>query len=299
MRVSTLQVAENSLFNITNAYSRLADAQSEVGTGLQLQQPSDNPVGTAQVLGYQAQSAMITQYNSNMDQANGFLSTSSSALSNLTNLVQQARTYALQGASQNNSQQTLEGLATQVQDIINQVGNIGNSTYGSRYVFAGQRTTTPPLVANGNGFNYAGGSVATNDAAVNVAVGNGQSMQINVSGDQVFTPLLSALGQLRDDLASGASSTLSRTDVANLDTQLNNIEAVNADMGSKIQQITQNQQRNQLTLTNLTQFVSNIQDADMPKAIVGLQTAQTAYQAAAEATAYSFQTSLLNFLSLA
>ena len=54
--------------------------------------------------------------------------------------------------------------------------------------------------------------------------------------------------------------------------------------------------RNDLTQINFTQFISNIEDTNIPKAVVELQTAQTAYQAALQSTVRSFSTSLLDFL---
>ncbi len=296
MRVSTLQLAQNSLLGITDAYSRLSIAQNIVDTGKQVQKPSDDPSGTAQALSFQEQISEIDQYDKNMDQANGFLSTSSTALSSITSLTRQARTIAVQGGSGNTSAETYQALSGQVQNIITQIGNLGNTTYGSLYVFAGQRTNTPPFVGAGQGFNYQGGTAITNDADINLTIGRGEALKVNATGDQVISPLITALGKLRDDLSSGAAPVISQNDISALDTQINNLLSVNADMGAKIQRIQQNQTRNALTKDNFTQFISNIVDADVPKAVIGLQTAQTAYQAAVQSTGYSFQSSLLNFL---
>ena len=187
-------------------------------------------------------------------------------------------------------------MRSQLQDIINQLGNIGNTTYGSQSVFAGQRTTGPALVANGSGFNYVGGSAATGDADISVAVGRGETLQTNVTGDKIFTPAIAALAKLRDDVASGQNAEVSQQDIAALDTQINQVVTVRADFGSKLNEIDATQQRNALTKVNFTQFVSDIQDTDLPSAVVELQTAQTAYQAALQSTVRAFQSSLLDFL---
>jgi flagellar hook-associated protein 3 FlgL len=296
MRVSTIQIAESSLLGVTEAFSRFDDAQRRVNTGKQVQKPSDDPSGVAQSLNFRERLSEIDQFGRTMDQAKGFLATSESALASVSALLRQARTIAVQGGSDNNSQETFQALAGQIQNIITQIGNIGNTSYGSRYVFAGQRTNAPPFVGAGGSFNYVGGTALTGDGDVILDIGRGEAMTVNVTGDTSLSPALAALTQLRDDLAMGQSALISQNDIAALDTQINNILSVRADMGAKVQRIDLTKQRNEMTKVNFTQFISNIEDADMPKAVVEMQTAQTAYQAALASTARAFSTSLLDFL---
>ncbi|HLK57576.1 MAG TPA: flagellar hook-associated protein FlgL [Chthonomonadaceae bacterium] len=296
LRVSTSQIMESSLTGINDAYTQFSVAQSQVDTGKILQKPSDNPYGTAQVLGLQDQISEIDQYGRTMDQANGFLSTSESALSTVSNLLSQARSIGIQGANGSLGNDTLTALAGQIQNIIGQLGEIGNTSYGSQYVFGGQRSTVPPFAASGSSFTYNGGTSTTGDDSINLTIGRGESMTVNVSGDKVFTPVFAALGQLRDDLAYGNTNGISQNDLAAMDAQINNVLGVRADFGSKINRISETLDRNAQTKISFTQFVSNIQDANIPESVVHLQTAQTAYQAALEATAKTFQNSLLDFI---
>ena len=162
--------------------------------------------------------------------------------------------------------------------------------------FAGQRTDTAPVLATTAGYKYVGGTQATNDGDLTLDIGRSDSVKINVTGDQVFVPLLAALGKLSNDVANGAVSVVSRDDLAQVDTQLNNVLSVRADMGSKINRLTTTATRNDVTKDNYTKLISDIENADIPSSVVELQTAQTAYQAALTATSRSFQNSLLDFL---
>jgi flagellar hook-associated protein 3 FlgL len=296
LRVSTGQLADSSLLGITNAYSRFADVQQKVNTGKQLNKPSDNPSGFAQSLDFTEQLSEIDKYSKTLDQARGFVATGEAALGSVNGLLQQARTLAVQGASFSPDDGSRQAIAGQIQTIINQLGSIGNATYGSQAVFAGQRTTAPPLTASGSEFTYNGGSAATGDGALTVDIGRGESLQTNVTGDQIFIPAINALAKLRDDVSSGQSSTVSQQDIAALDTQLGTISSTRATFGSVINRIDATKQRNDLTKVNFTKFVSDIQDTDLPTAVVELQTSQTAYQAALQSTVRAFQTSLLDFL---
>ena len=110
-------------------------------------------------------------------------------------------------------------------------------------------------------------------------------------------PLLNSLKSLRDHLSTGNTQTISRTDIANMDTGLGKITEVRADMGAKIQRLELTKSRNDQSKLNFTKFISDIEDTDTAKAVVEYQTAQTTYQAALQTTAKVFQYSLLNFIS--
>ncbi len=296
MRISTHQVLDSSLANINDAYSRLDTAQQKISSGTQINAPSDNPVGVQQVLEFKARLAENEQYTKTLNQAKGILATTETAMSSIDTITRQVRSLAVQAANGTLDQNTLPNLANQVQDAINQVGSIGNSTYGQQYIFGGQRTGTAPLQAAGTTFTYTGGTQAKGNDAVNLDIGRSESLTVNVSGDKVLTPLLATLTKVRDDVASGATSEISITDLAQLDVQLNNIVNTRADIGSKINRITSETQRNDLTKINYTQLMSTIQDTNIPQAVIDLQSAQTAYQAAIQSTAKTFQNSLLDYL---
>ena len=297
VRISSTEIADRSLYGIGVAYARYDAAQSVINTGKQVQNPSDDPAGIAQSLNFRDQLDVVNQFERTTSQAKGLLATGETALSSVTDLLRQARTIAVQSASDTVDPTQRKSLSDQIQNIITQLGNIGNSTYGARYIFGGQRTTSPPFNAVTNGtFTYKGGSDTTNNGKVLLDVGRSETLQVNVPGDTVFTPIFAALTKLRDNISVGASASISNTDLTNLDTQINTVLGVRADFGSKIQRLDQNTSRNDLAKVSFQKYISNIEDADYSKAVIEYQTAQNAYQAAIQSTAKVFQTSLLDYL---
>jgi flagellar hook-associated protein 3 FlgL len=295
-RVSSTQIINRSLAGIADAYSRFDAAQTKVNTGKQLATASDDPAGTAETLGLHEVASELTQYGRTIARAQSFLSTSESALSNVSSLTQQARTLGLQGATDTLSSDTRASISNQIDNIMKQIASTANTTYGNRYVFAGQRSDTAPLVDSGIGYTYVGGTTATFDADLTLTIGRNETITTNVTGDKVFVPLLTALGKLRDDVKSGATTTVSNTDLDQVDTQLNVVLGTRADMGAKLQRLTRTTTNNNAMQTNYAKFISNIEDADIPSSVVEMQTAQTAYQAALQSTARTFQNSLLDFI---
>ena len=295
-RVSTFQAVDRALYSVQAASGRVDAAQQRISTGKQLNQPSDDPTGTSQTLNFRKRIANLDQFNKTMDQAKGFMSTSETALDSVTLLIRQARSLAVQAASDTITAESRAGIANQIQNIMTQVGNLGNSNYGSRYVFGGQRTQTAPFLNSGDSYDYQGGTPLNGDGNLTLDVGQGEEMVINVTGDKVFPAILDTLKDLRDHVSTGNVQLTSREDLEHLDKQLGNLLNVRADIGSKLQRIEQTKSRNEGLKLSFTEFVSKIEDADLPKSITELQTAQLGYQAALQATASGFKTSLLDYI---
>lgn len=296
MRISTGQVYSNDLTGIENTYSSYAQAQTQLSTGMQVNTPSDNPIALKQMLQLQQENSNYTQYGKIMTQAGNTLSSTDTALGSVTNLLQQVRTIALNAANGTNNMQSMQALGAQVGDILNQVVSIANTNQGGRYLFAGQRTQTLPVVSTASGYAYRGGTTATGDANMQVDIGTGEPITINVTADQTLMPIIQTLTTLQSNISIGNQAAVSQSDVANIDTQMNNLLAVRADVGSTQNMITQEQQRNQLVSDGNTSVISQLGDTDVAKASIALQTAQTAYQAALLATSHNSQVSLLDYI---
>lgn len=297
MRVSTNHMVEGSLLGVRSSFERFVKVQEKASTGKQLTKPSDDPPGVAKALSLQSTLDTIDQWQRNIDDANAFLGTVDSALEQAQTLLRQARTLGIQAATDGVSVDSRFALANQVTSIINQLGAIGNTTYRSRYVFAGQQTLQSPFIGSvGGGFTYRGGTAATADADLVVTIGQNETMLINATGDKVFHQAFSALIALRDDMANNQIKTISDQDLSALDDALNVISGYRAEVGGKVQALNQAKQRLEQTHITVQEQLTTLVDADLPKTIIDLQNAERAYQAALVAAAKGFQQSLLDFL---
>ncbi|MGC8668632.1 MAG: flagellar hook-associated protein FlgL [Chthonomonadales bacterium] len=296
MRIASNMSVERSLYDMEAAADRLTRVQEQISSGKQLNRPSDNPAHVGQDLSLRAAQSSIRQFQSNITSARAFVGTADNALSQVTTLLRQARQLAVQGATDTLDPTARQGLADQVTSILKQIASIGNTQLGDRYVFAGRRTTTPPFQATGNQVTYVGGTASSGDGAINVEIAPGEVMQINATGDQAFQGIFAALGQLADHLATGQVSVLSREDLAAIDGAIANVNGVRAVFGVNVQRLDQTKARLDDASAAMTALQSKIEDADIPQAVVALNEAQNAYQAALAATARGFQQSLLDFL---
>jgi len=278
---------------VNNSSNALDKVQQELSTGLAISQPSDNPVGTNQILNLNDSLSNIAQYQTDGTSASNYLSYTDSQLQSVQNLVTQARTIAVAAASSGTeSTQDLAADSTQIASIITQVTNLANSQLTGNYIFSGTQTSTQPYTPGDTTYTYNG-----NSGAITSTVGPSTQVQINTPGSQVFAPIFTALQSLQTDITSGNTSNISTVDIGNFDAANNTLDQVRANIGSTLDQIT-NIASNLSTATgDLQNQLSSVQDVDIATVYTQLQTDQNVYQASLEATAETFKYSLADFIS--
>jgi flagellar hook-associated protein 3 FlgL len=296
MRVASNMSVDRSLYDMEAAADRLTRVQEQISSGKHLNRPSDDPAHVAQDLSLRAAQSNITQFQSNIATARAFIGTADNALSQVSTLLRQARQLAVQGATDTLDPTARQGLADQATSILQQVASLGNTQIGDRYVFAGRRTSAPPFQVQGTKVTYVGGTATSGDASINVEIAPGEVLQINAPGDQAFEGIFDTLNRLANDLSTGQISSLSQNDLSAIDRAIANVNGTRAVFGTNVQRLDQTKTRLDDASATMAALQSKIEDADIPQAVVALNEAQNAYQAALAATARGFQQSLLDFL---
>jgi flagellar hook-associated protein 3 FlgL len=132
----------NSLSNVESKYN---DLMEKMTTEKKINRPSDDPSGTNKVLDYRSTISSIGQYQTNIDDANGWLSLSETKLSSMGDLITQASQIAISQASATASSDTRKISADSVSQMIEQALSLANSKDGDSYLFGGSKTDTPPF----------------------------------------------------------------------------------------------------------------------------------------------------------
>lgn len=311
MRVSSSAFPDNFLYQANRLQGQENQLQNQATTGLNFSLPEDNPSGMAAVLNLQASSTANQQYQSNITQLQNQATTVSSALTSLQSIINKAGEIATQTDSLSSPTQ-LTANATQVQQLIQQALQIGNTKDSQgNYIFGGNNTTTPPFTAttdaNGNvtGVTY-NGSSSTNQ--VEIAPGVTVSAQLpgaNTSGSGpagLFTDsgsgadLFNHLISLQQDLTSGNTAAVTSTDSPNITKDENNLAnqvSANGSLQSRLQ-VTSNLATQQGL--GITSQISGKTDADMATTITRLQQTETAFQAALQSSVMVMNLSILDFI---
>jgi flagellar hook-associated protein 3 FlgL len=295
-RITNQMSSQMTLTGIESALDRLDTTQQELSTGKSINQPSDNPAGTALALQLNTDLSNLTSYSNNVTDATGWSTAQSSALTDMTNAVQRVRELTVEAANGTQTTADMQASAQEVNQLIDEVKQDANAQYNGQYVFAGSATSTEPYPSGSDAYAGNSGTVTrtigpsttlTISQNLEGVLGNGQSA--NDGG------LLDTLRTIASDMQSGNSSAVS-TDLSSLDTNLNQLNGMSASVGAIQDRLQMASSRIQTLQTSDTQVLSNTQDADMASTEISFSTQQAALTAALQAGANIVQESLMNFL---
>jgi flagellar hook-associated protein 3 len=211
MRIATSTLYNEQASSLDNLYSTYQTQGQELSTGKSLNAPSDDPTVIAQDLTVRADNVVQTQLGKNFTDLTNQLTTVDGALSNVTSALQSARNLAVEGASDTLNASQRQDIATQINQILNEVIGFANTQYNGKYVFAGTNVPTSTPLVQGQGSPIT--SVTTQGNLVQQAqqspngttIGTGVTLQqaFNVNAPDGSPSVFQTLINLRDSLQKG------------------------------------------------------------------------------------------------
>lgn len=299
-RITQRLMVERSLASLQTGMTRLARSQEQLSSGRIINRPSDSPTGTNDAMRLRAQLAADTQYSRNASDGLSYLGRTDNTLSTMVDAVRRARELVVRGASTgSNGPDARAALATELKQIRESLISLANTEHMGRPLFGGTGTgpaytpatpATPPPVPP---VPFTG-----NSEAVIRTIGDGIEVQVNVNGPDAFSVGGDDLFTVIDDTINAMT-----TNPAALGDSLARIDAVSQQMLSALADVGTRYGRVEGALSTLTDAnldntaaLSTVENVDIAKAIVDLQMAEVAHQAALGATARVLQPSLLDFL---
>ena len=193
------QVVSNLSKNL-NVFSKM---QTKMSTGREINKPSDNPSGTVKDLSYRSRLAEVEQFSRNVFEGQNWLTSVDSALDEFTSLLTQAKEIAVSMANDTYDDITRDGLANEVEDIIQQMLSSANLKREGRYIFAGHMTRTEAFTASSKGVVYNG-----DQGEIRYEIESGSFVSVNITGSDILTKPFVTLGEESDFEAGIEGSTL-------------------------------------------------------------------------------------------
>jgi flagellar hook-associated protein 3 FlgL len=288
------------LNNLNQIGDQMNQAQTQVTTGLLVNQVSDAPDVISTLLAARASLSATQQISSNLGQFGTEVDTGEQALQSAVTLFDQVQTLAAEGDITTATAATNSDLAQQVGGILQEMVGLANTSVGGRYIFSGDSdqqapytfdlTQTPPVSA------YLG------SAATRVAQQSGGSpFPVSLTAQTIFdsgdptTNVFTAMTGLETALANNDSAAIqtANTGLSNVGDYLNQQLAF---YGNTQDEITEATNYGQTQTVQLQTQIASLQDADVTSSILQLNQSQTQEQAALQSEAQIPRTTLFNFL---
>lgn len=234
MRVSERMKFDATRNRLNEARFFALDTQDQAASGRKLRQVSDDPSGTVRVFRNRTRLENIGQFRRTNDYVEGFLGKTEDSLRSISEAVMRAKELAVQQSNGVWDPGSRKTVSFEVQQLAQQIVQLGNSTYGDRYIFGGFQTSQPPIAGDGH---YAG-----DDGLIYVQLDEDSFRPINIPGRRIFeiavkdstgdVPLLKIVQDFRDALEKNDVQEIYRASTR-LDGALTQLAEMTASLGAR------------------------------------------------------------------
>ena len=272
---------------VTNLVGSLDQTQAneqqltaELSSGVSINSLSQNPVAAGENVVLLNQIQQDDSFTQNSDLVSGQLQVADSTLGSVVTQLTRAISLATSANNGTMNASDVKSVSNQISGILDEVQSLANTNYQGQYIFAGGQTSTMPFTTsttnspnvttyNGNGdINY-------------LETPNGQKIQLNVPGSQVFlgTGANSVFGALNSLVADYSTGTVDTTqavaDTQALNTALGYVSQQRVVIDNSISQVTAAGEAVTGNQTQLTVAQTNLMQADVGQVSTQLSLAET------------------------
>jgi flagellar hook-associated protein 3 FlgL len=293
MRITQKMMTNKVNGGLSKNVEKLMTTQSRISSGKQFTKASEDPIGMTKVLDYRKTLASVDQYVRNISHARSGLDNGEATLSDIGELLNQARELALSQTTGTASPETRQVAAVEVRQLRDQMIQLANTKQDDRYMFGGRKADAPPYDPLHPELGFQG-----DDGGFSVIVGDGVTLDTAVSGKQAFGSLADPVLVLTDLIngmeANDPSAISAQLDP--LDQSLAQITNERADVGARLNRLDATESHWDVFKINVEQMLSNTEDVDLTQAIMDLTAQQSAFQASLASASKIIQPSLLDYL---
>src|SRR5579884_2284966 len=302
MRITDQMLVDQMLQNLWNNEARIEVVQNQLASGKKLAQISDNPEDGGRALTVRASLAQSSRFLRNVDAAKAWLSATDSALDGVDQSILRAQELAVQGANDTLNAFDRQGMAQEVEGLIAQVAQLGNSTYAGSYLFNGAETTTAPFVFVNGAVTYTNSDPTSSTTALIRQIGPGAQVSVNTighdpaTGQGLFDVVFDALTTFRQALQNNDTAAI-QASITQLQTAQQRVVQERETVGARINQVsTVGSQLTSLQL-HLSQTQANLEDADVVQAAMDYAQADIVRRAGMATAAKTLPPSLFDYLA--
>ncbi len=300
MRVPTNSNNELMLNRISDLSVLQTKLQAQVSTGQRIFNPEDDPASMGRILTLDNQKRQLSQYNTNMNYALDLSNATFSAINSIKTISDRAGEIATLGTSTGTAGSN-QAYASEVNQEIEQLIQLGNSTLGNNYLFSGTAVTTPAFAAtrdasgNVTAVTYQGETNPANVVNVPISPTSNIAPGSDNTTNQGIGTFINTLVSLRDALNSGDTTTVQSLR-SNLTSSEDLLVGSLSSAGAVQTRIQVAQSQNTDSSNNIDKLVSSEAEVNLPQTITQLSQANQSYQAALQSASLIMRTSLLDYI---
>jgi len=278
MRVDPTYIS-NLVSSLDQSQASQQQLSSELSSGVSITSLSQNPLAAGENVLLLNQIQQDDSFTQSSDLVTGQLQVADSALGSVVSQLTQAVSLATSATNGTMNASDVKSIANQISGILDEVQSLANTTYQGQFIFAGGQTGSAPFSTSA-GTSPAVTSYSGDENVNALQLPNGQRIQLNVPGDQIFlgagtSSVFGALNALVADFSSGTvDAAQAAADTAALGTALNYVSQQRVTIDNSMTQLAAASGAVTNEQTQLTTAQTNLIQADIPSIATQLSSAE-------------------------
>lgn len=289
MRITHQMTANNAIHNMSENLEKVSNLQTKLATQKRFQVASEDPARASTSLSLRSNLKTLESYAETAETTRNWMTATDNAFDKLDELGVKATNLILRGINDSLSgSERYNSLGTEMQDILNEAVELGNTNVNGQYIFSGYQVNskafemvdaaTTILDYQGNPFtpkvvNYLGDT-----GLMQRNLGPDQSVTLNVRGDQALDGVLQNLVTAVNALKQNDTATL-QTLLISMKAALTTMGEYRTSNGARLRQVESAADYLTTMQTETKSLLSRNEDMNMAEGITLLANQQTTYDA--------------------
>lgn len=297
MRVTTMMMSNSLGVQLNQLRSKSASLTDQLASGDRITRASEDLLAGSSVMRVQSRLQQLSQWGSNLVDAQQWIRSTESALGQITELLNRIKEDALIGANGPLDANVSATVSQDAQALLEDLLAALNGKQGEAAMFGGFQTGLDPFT-----LDWSTGLVTYNGDSGEMRrdLGPGVTLTANLAGDRFgdwSAPdnLLTTVWQVVQGLQAGDAKGIQST-LGSLDKAISQVISLRAEMGTRDRRVEQLESAMTDTYLQLNSVLEQAQGVDAAKAIMELTNTESTYRTALQVGARIFPPTLADFL---
>ncbi len=309
MRITNNMLSQNYLNNLNKNMSNMNVYQAQLSSNRRITKLSDDPIGAISSLSVRTKLNRIEQHTRNIDDAKAWLTQSETSVMEVNEVIKSIYEETLKISNDTYSDVDRKASLQYIEQLRDHLVQVGNSSFGNKYIFGGYNTSSPPfqVVAGKVEYNAIDLSIApqatiTNLQSQNIEyeIGTGITTKSSITGVDLFgfgeTNMFNVLDNLISDIKAGMPSNNLSAYVGKLQSKQEDVLSQVTEIGGRVKRLDLVSSRYELDKNNFEAVKSNVEDIDTAEVIMRLKMTEASYNTALAIGNKIIQQSLADYL---
>lgn len=294
MRVTQSMQQRNMMEHLFQSQSRMDKYMNQINTGKKNEKPSDDPVVAMNGMKHRTTMTEMEQFSRNTTEVWTWMENSDDAMDKGTKVMQRMEELAVQAANDSYSEDERKSIQKEIDQLKEQLKEIGNTNVNGKYIFNGTDTDKAPIEIDETGDVQV--NIETPTQPVKIEVSKGVRFPVNIAPDNVFNDeLFDKIAAFEEALVDNDSEAL-QTSIEGLQEGTKGFVNGRAELGARMNRLELIEDRLEKQSITTEDALAKNEGVEFEEAVTNLLSEEAVHKAALATGAKIIQPSLIDFL---